>query len=43
MPPPFETGRFNSPHGITTVGDDVVVTEWCLGGRWVRLAGGVDS
>lgn len=38
VPPPFESGRFNSPHGITTVGDDVVVTEWCLGGRWVRFA-----
>ena len=37
VPPPFESGRFNSPHGITAVGDDVVVTEWCLGGRWVRF------
>lgn len=37
--PPLVEGRFNSPHGITAVGDDVVVTEWLLGGRWVRLSG----
>jgi hypothetical protein len=35
--PPLVEGRFNSPHGITIVGGDVVVTEWLLGGRWVRL------
>lgn len=39
VPPAFESGRFNSPHGITTCANgDVVVTEWCLGGRWVRFA-----
>ena len=38
VPPPLADGRFNSPHGITTVGDDVYVTEWLLGGRWVRIA-----
>lgn len=45
VPPTFEAGRFNSPHGITAVGDDVVVTEWCLGGRWVRygMAGRTDE
>jgi hypothetical protein len=37
--PPLTEGRFNSPHGITTVGDGIVVTEWLLGGRWVRLGG----
>jgi hypothetical protein len=36
--PPLADGRFNSPHGITVVGDDVIVTEWLLGGRWVRLS-----
>ncbi|HYD08490.1 MAG TPA: hypothetical protein VEA78_00195, partial [Acidimicrobiales bacterium] len=34
--PPLAPGRFNSPHGITVLGEDVVVTEWLLGGRWVR-------
>jgi hypothetical protein len=38
VPPTLTEGRFNSPHGITVVGDDVVVTEWLLGGRWVRLS-----
>lgn len=38
VPPTVPAGRFNSPHGITTVGNDVVVTEWLLGGRWVRLS-----
>jgi hypothetical protein len=36
--PPLGDGRFNSPHGITVVGDDLVVTEWLLGGRWVRVS-----
>lgn len=35
--PQLAEGRFNSPHGITVVDGDVVVTEWVLGGRWVRL------
>ena len=44
VPPPSEPGRFNSPHGITTTANgDVVVTEWCLGGRWVRLPAGATS
>lgn len=38
VPPPVAPGRFNSPHGITAIGGDVVVTEWLLGGRWVRVA-----
>lgn len=38
VPPPVAEGRFNSPHGITVVGDDLVVTEWLLGGRWVRVS-----
>jgi hypothetical protein len=37
MPPAVRSGLFNSPHGITTLGEDIVVTEWLLGGRWVRL------
>jgi hypothetical protein len=36
VPPPFADGSFNSPHGIATIDGDVVVTEWVLGGRWVR-------
>jgi hypothetical protein len=38
VPPDFAPDRFNSPHGITTVGGDVVVTEWVLGGRWIRYS-----
>ena len=37
VPPRATEGRFNSPHGITTAGDDIVVTEWLLGGRWIRF------
>lgn len=37
-PPSFAAGTFNSPHGIATVGDELVVTEWVLGGRWVRCS-----
>jgi hypothetical protein len=38
LAPVVPDGEFNSPHGITTLGDDVVVTEWVLGGRWVRYS-----
>ena len=38
VPPPLEDGAFNSPHGIAAIGDDIVVTEWLLGGRWVRCS-----
>ena len=38
VPPAFAADRFNSPHGITAVDGDVVVTEWVLGGRWVRYS-----
>jgi hypothetical protein len=36
-------GRFNSPHGIAVSGDDLVVTEWLLGGRWIRLRDVLDG
>jgi hypothetical protein len=36
IPPPFAAGAFNSPHGIAAVDGELVVTEWVLGGRWVR-------
>ena len=36
IPPSVPPAAFHAPHGITTVGDDVVVTEWLLGGRWAR-------
>lgn len=36
-PPTLHEGRFNSPHGITVVDGGIVVTEWLLGGRWVRV------
>jgi hypothetical protein len=46
-PPSPEPGRFNSPHGVAADDDGcVVVTEWSLGGRWVRFhldAPGPDS
>jgi hypothetical protein len=38
VPPPREHGSFNSPHGIAVAGDDLIVTEWLLGGRWVRCS-----
>lgn len=38
VPPESVDGRFNSPHGIAVTGNDVVVAEWLLGGRWVRAA-----
>ena len=38
VPPPRTAGSFNSPHGIAVAGDDLVVTEWVLGGRWVRCS-----
>jgi hypothetical protein len=32
-----EAGRFNSPHGVVADADgNLYVTEWLLGGRWVR-------
>ncbi|MEV0291352.1 hypothetical protein AB0H36_45105 [Kribbella sp. NPDC050820] len=36
--PPFVAGGFNSPHGICLTGRAVLVTEWVIGGRVVRLA-----
>lgn len=36
--PPLEPGQFNSPHGICIAGSAVLVTEWVIGGRVVRLA-----
>jgi sugar lactone lactonase YvrE len=44
IPPELTGGRFNSPHGITVIDGDLVVTEWLLGGRWVRTSatGAVD-
>lgn len=30
-------GRFNSPHGITAIGHDLIVTEWLIGGRLERV------
>ena len=38
VPPVVPDDEFNAPHGITTLGHDVVVTEWVLGGRWVRYS-----
>jgi hypothetical protein len=38
VPPVVPADEFNAPHGITTIGGDVVVTEWVLGGRWVRYS-----
>ena len=36
--PPAPTGRFNSPHGVVADADGALyVTEWVLGGRWVRI------
>ena len=36
--PPAPTGRFNSPHGVVADADGALyVTEWLLGGRWVRI------
>lgn len=36
--PPPATGRFNSPHGVVAAADGALyVTEWLLGGRWVRV------
>jgi DNA-binding beta-propeller fold protein YncE len=38
-PPSPTPERFNSPHGIAADGDGhVFVTEWLLGGRWVRYS-----
>ncbi|MEV0288916.1 hypothetical protein AB0H36_32760 [Kribbella sp. NPDC050820] len=36
--PALVAGRFNSPHGICVTGGAVLVTEWVIGGRVVRLA-----
>jgi|SRR5579859_2198883 len=36
--PPLETGKFNSPHTLTSDGDgNLYVTEWLLGGRLSKL------
>jgi hypothetical protein len=35
--PELLQGTFNSPHGITVHDGDVYLTEWCIGGRVVRL------
>ncbi|MFD9669431.1 hypothetical protein ACFWAY_49125 [Rhodococcus sp. NPDC059968] len=36
--PPLNPGAFNSPHGICLTGGTILVTEWMIGGRVVRLA-----
>ncbi|MEA3054712.1 MAG: hypothetical protein QOD30_144 [Actinomycetota bacterium] len=36
VPPPFGNGAFTSPHGIVAVDGDLIVTEWVLGGHWIR-------
>jgi hypothetical protein len=36
--PPLRPGRFNSPHGICITKGAILVTEWVIGGRVVRLA-----
>lgn len=36
--PLLHPGRFNSPHGICITGGAILVTEWVIGGRVVRLA-----
>ena len=35
--PPHHPGVFNSPHGICITGGSILVTEWVIGGRVVRL------
>lgn len=35
--PPLNPGHFNSPHGICMVGGAILVTEWVIGGRIIRL------
>jgi hypothetical protein len=38
-PPQPEAGRFNSPHGVVADREgNLYVTEWLLGGRWVRCS-----
>jgi hypothetical protein len=33
------TGKFNSPHGLTTDNDgNIYVSEWLIGGRYIKLA-----
>lgn len=36
VPPAFPPGTFTSPHGIAAIDGDLVVTEWVLGGHWIR-------
>jgi hypothetical protein len=36
--PPLHPGQFNSPHGICIAGGAIILTEWVIGGRVVRLA-----
>lgn len=31
-------GVFNSPHGITVSGEQILLTEWMIGGRVTRLS-----
>lgn len=35
--PSVEAGQFNSPHGICIAGGAILVTEWEIGGRIIRL------
>lgn len=34
---PLTDGLFNSPHGIAALGDDLIVTEWLVGGRLEQI------
>ena len=35
----LETGKFNSPHGLTSDGDgNLYIAEWLIGGRLIKLA-----
>lgn len=35
--PPLHPGQLNSPHGICITGGAILVTEWVIGGRVIRL------
>ncbi|MCA4134833.1 hypothetical protein [Arthrobacter sp. M4] len=36
--PSLEPAVFNSPHGLTSHGDHLLMTEWLIGGRLARIA-----